>query len=107
VLLVVLYFVGTSSGFVKGVILPKVGAAMNAELTASNAKVSPFSHVVFQDLTLKPNGAETLLTAKSVEARYSLMSIMRGKIAVDQVLLDSPSITLVQNADGTSNLDPL
>src|SRR5262245_61625084 len=32
---------------------------------------------------------------------------MRGKIAVDQVLIDTPTITLVNNADGASNLDPL
>src|SRR5262245_3532381 len=84
-LVVVLYFVATSGGFVKGVILPKVGTAMNAEITATDAKVSPFSHVVVQDLKLTPKGAETLLTAKTVEVRYSLWSIIRGKIAVDQV----------------------
>ena len=107
VLIVALYFVATSGAFVKGVILPKVGKAMNAEVTVADASISPFSHVVFHDFKVKPNGAENLLTAKTVEARYNLRSIIGGKIAVDQVLLDSPTITVVENADGSSNLDPL
>ena len=32
-LVIVAYFVGTSSAFVKGVILPKAGAALNAKIT--------------------------------------------------------------------------
>ena len=39
--------------------------------------------------------------------RYSLWSILGGKIKVDEVTLDSPAVQIVQNADGTSNLDPL
>jgi hypothetical protein len=107
VLIVALYFVATSGAFVKGVICPKSGKAMNAEVTVADASISPFSHVVFHDFKVKPNGAENLLTAKTVEARYNLRSIIGGKISVDQVLLDTPTITVVENADGSSNLDPL
>lgn len=107
VLLVLAYFVVTSGGFVKSVILPKVAKAANAELAVADVELSPFSQLVLRDVKLTPKGAAPLLTAQLVRARYSLMSILRGTIAVEEVTVESPTITLVANADGTSNLDPL
>src|SRR6266513_2767270 len=107
VLLVISYFVATSAAFFKGVILPRVGKALNAEITVGDASLSPFSQVVLRQLTIKTTGAEPLLQANEVRLRYSLWSIIGGNIKVDEVTLDSPAIQIVQNADGTSNLDPL
>jgi len=106
-LLVALYFVATSAPFFKGVVLPRVGKALNAEFTVGNASISPFSRVVLRQLKVKTAGAEPLLQADEVRLRYSLWSIVGGNIKVDEVTLDSPTIQIVQNADGTSNLDPL
>src|SRR5689334_7462497 len=89
ILLVVLYFVGTSSGFVKGVILPRAGKALNSDITASEASISPFKEVYFKDLKVRPNGQETLVTAPEVRVRYKLMDIIRGNIDVDEVTLTS------------------
>ena len=107
VLVIVLYFVATSSGFFTGVILPRVGKAMNATITVSAASVHPFSEVVLKDLKVQTTGTEPLVTAAEVRLRYSLMAIMGGKMNVQEVTLASPTITLVENADGTSNLDPI
>src|SRR5216117_1856115 len=106
-LLVILYFVATSAAFLKSVVLPRVSKALNAEITVADASLSPFSQVVLRQLTVKTTGAEPLLQANEVRLRYSLWSIIGGKIKVDEVTLDSPAIQIVQNADGTSNLDPL
>jgi uncharacterized protein involved in outer membrane biogenesis len=106
-LLVIGYFVLTSGAFFKGVILPKVGAAMNSEVTAGDASISPFSQVTLTDFKVQPKGVEPLFTAKEIRLRYSLMSILGGTIAVQEIFVDSPAVTLVQNADGTSNLDPI
>src|SRR5256885_875848 len=106
-LLVVAYFVATSAPFFKGVILPRVGKALNADVTVGDASLSPFSRIVLRQLKVKTTGAEPLLQADEVRLRYSLWSIIRGNIKVDEVTLDSPAIQIVQNADGTSNLDPL
>src|SRR5664279_1831348 len=106
-LLVVVYFVATSGAFFKGVILPRVGKAMNAQVTVSDASISPFSQVVLKDLKVQTTGAEPLVTANEVRLRYSLMDIIRGNIHVDEVTLASPTVALVQNADGSSNLDPI
>src|SRR5208282_5410691 len=107
VLLVVVYFVATSSVFLKGVILPRVSKAMNAKVTVGDASISPFSQVILRDLKVQTTGAEPLLTAAEVHLRYSLLDIIKGNIHVDEVALVSPTVTLIQNPDGSSNLDPL
>jgi len=107
VLLVVVYFVATSSGFLTGVILPRVSKAMNAQITVSDASISPFSQVVLRGLQVQTAGTEPLLSAAEVRLRYSLMDILKGNIRVDEVTVTSPMVTLIQNADDTSNLDPL
>ena len=76
VLLVVVYFVATSSAFFKGVILPCAGKAMNALVTVSDASISPFSQVILHNLKVQPTGAEPLVTAAEVRLRYSLMDIL-------------------------------
>jgi len=107
VLLIVGYFVVTSSAFFKGVILPRVGKALNAEVTVAEASISPFSQVTLRQLQVKTIGTEPLLKADEVRLRYRLMSILRGNLVVDEVTVVSPVIQIVQAADGTSNLDPL
>jgi uncharacterized protein involved in outer membrane biogenesis len=107
VLLVVVYFVGTSSAVFKGVILPKVSAALNARVTVSDASISPFSQVVLHNVKVETTGTEPLATVAEVRLRYSLMDIIRGNIRVDEVSVSSPVINLVKNPDGTSNLDPI
>ena len=84
-LLVVVYFVATSGAFFKGVILPRVSKAMNAEVTVSDASISPFSQVVLHNLKVQTTGAEPLVTAAEVRLRYSLMDIIGGNIHVDEV----------------------
>src|SRR5437867_2434903 len=106
-LLVVFYFIATCAAFLKAVILPRASKALNAEITVGDASLSPFSQVVLRQLKLSSSGPEPLLQANEVRLRYSLWSIIGGRIKVDEITLDSPAIHIVQNADGTSNLDPL
>src|SRR5438046_4140713 len=106
-LLIVLYFVATSAPFFKGAILPRASKALNAEVTVGDASISPFSQIILRRLQVKTTGAEPLLEANEVRLRYSLWSILGGNLKVDEVTLDSPTIQITQNADKTSNLDPL
>src|SRR5688572_3997251 len=90
VLLVVAYFVGTSSPFVKAVILPKVGRSMNARIAAGDISVSPFSQIHGRQLRVGTTGPEPLLTAEGVRVRYSLMDILKGNINISELTLNSP-----------------
>ena len=105
VLLVVVYFVATSSAFLQGVILPKVSQALGADVTVAEAQISPFSHVLLRALKVQPPGGEPLLTVQEVRANYSLWSMIGGNIVVSEVVIESPVVTVIENADGTSNLD--
>ena len=107
VLIVGLYFILTSSVFLQKVVVPKVGTALGSEVTLAKLDVSPFSSISFSDFRLTPEGGETLVTAKQVVLRYGLMSILKGTIQVDELTLVEPTITIVQGADGKTNLDRL
>ena len=69
VLLGIAGLVVTSSAFFKAVILPRVGTALNAEVTVSHASIRPYSQVILRDLVVKPRDAETLLTAAEIRLR--------------------------------------
>ncbi len=108
VLLFIGYFVATSAWCLKRIVLPRVSEAVHATVTVDDASVSPFSSVVLRGLKVQPRaGAEPLVTIAEVEARYSLFDIIGGNINVSSIVLRDPIIQLVENADGTSNLDPL
>ncbi len=107
VLLVIAFFVCTSAGFLKSFILPRVGSAANATITVDDATLSPFSQVILRNLKVQTTGTEPLVTATEVRLRYHLMDILGGNLNVEEVTLVSPVVNLVENADGTSNLDPL
>lgn len=109
ILLVALYFVATSSSFLQHQILPRVSEALNANVTVSSAEIHPFSHVVLRDLKVLPRNQPTnsppLLTVPNLSMSYSLMDIIGGNIHVDELTISSPTITIVKNPDGSSNLD--
>jgi len=107
VLILALYFVVTSAGFLKRVVLPRVGKALNASITVSDASISPFSRVVLKGLKVQTSGAEPLVECDEVRLRYSLTDILRGNMDVDEVAMVSPKVVLLENPDGTSNLDPI
>jgi len=101
------FFVGTSSAFLKAVVLPRAGKALNAKVTAEEIAVSPMSQARIRGLRVETTGGEPLLAAAEVRVRYSLMDILKGNIAVSEVTVASPVVSVVQEANGASNLDPI
>ncbi len=107
VVLGVVYFVLTSGWFVRSVVLPRVGDSLGATLTAESVSLSPWSSLQASGVRLAPKGGEPLMEVGSLLARYSLWSILRGSIVVDEVVLDRPVVTVVARKGGKSNLDAL
>lgn len=108
VLLVVGYFLITSAMFQKGIVLPRVAKAIGAELTVEDTTISPFSRVVLNGVKLQvPGAGEPIFTAKEIRARYSLLSIIGGNIAVEEAAVSGATINVVQNPDGTFNFTPI
>lgn len=107
-LLVVAYWVATSAWFLKSMILPKAGKAMNATVTAEDATVSPFSGVKIAGLKVQTTGTEPLLAVREFSVRYpSLFDLIGGKIVLEEITLAGAQVNIIRNADGTSNLDAL
>jgi hypothetical protein len=104
---VLAFFICTSSGFLKSVVLPRVGKSMNAEITASSVELSPFKEIVLRDLKLVPNGADPLFTAKEVQVRYALSGLLAATKEVEEIKLTAPAVFVVEKPNGTRNLDPL
>ena len=104
-LLIVAYFIVTSSAFIQGVVIPRVEKTVNAKITVADVEFSPFTQLALHEVKITPEGREMLLSAKLIHARYSLLAILRGNILVEEVLLDAPTVSVVTNPDGSSNLD--
>jgi len=107
ILLLIAYAVVTSPGFLKSVVLPRVGAALHVNITAADVAVHPFSEVTVHGLKVQAEGQEPILTAQQFHVRYNLWSIMGGNLRISEVVLASPVISLVENPDGTHNWDAL
>jgi hypothetical protein len=106
-LLLVLYFVVTSSTFLKGVIAPQAGKELGGELTVGEARISPFSQVVLKNVRFQTSGEEPLMQAEEVRLRYSLRDILGGTLTVHEVTLLSPALHIIEREDGSSNLEPV
>jgi uncharacterized protein involved in outer membrane biogenesis len=107
ILTLVAYLVVTSSGFIKRVILPRVSAAIHADVTVTDISLHPFSKIRVRGLKVQVKGQEPFITAPEVRASYSLWSILRGKPRISEIMLMSPTVNLVENPDGSSNWDAL
>ena len=107
VLVVTLYFVVTSERFFKVQVLPRVSESIHANVSVGSAEIHPFSQIVLREVKVQPTNQPTLFTAREVRARYSLWDIIGGTIRVSEVAVSSPMLQVVENPDGTSNLDPL
>ena len=107
VLIVAAGFIVTSPAFLKRVILPRISQALNTDVTVSGATIHPFSEIELRDLKVQAKGREPVVTAPEIRVRYHLRDIVGGDIHVDEITLLSPTIKLVEDPDGSSNLDPL
>ena len=101
------YFVVTSPPFIKGVVLPRVGDALHANVTVSDVSFSPFRQIVLHDLKVQAKGQAPVMIIPLASVRYQLWDILHGNIHIDDVTLDSPTIKVVENPDGSRNVDPL
>jgi uncharacterized protein involved in outer membrane biogenesis len=101
------WFIATSPAFLKAEVLPRVGKVIGAEVSVSGAVIHPFSEITLSVLKIEPAGRPPLITASGIRVRYHLWDLLRGRIRVQEITLTSPAIQLVENPDGSSNLDPL
>ncbi|MCX7045851.1 MAG: AsmA family protein [Candidatus Sumerlaeota bacterium] len=109
VVLIVGYLYLTSAHFVRHFILPSVGKSLGCQVVAGEISVHPFSSVLVGDLKVigqgAPADAPPLFTCKRFEARYRLLSILRGAPQIEFVRIEAPQGTIVEYPDGKTSLD--
>ncbi|MBI1178376.1 hypothetical protein GC207_13150 [bacterium] len=104
ILMVVGWFILTSGAVIKAMVLPRVASAIHADLTVDDVSLSPFSGIELTNLKLAPAGGKPIVEAQRADVKYHLFQLIGGTIAVDQVELVQPRITVRQRADGGSDL---
>jgi len=107
VLLMVLALVVTSGAFLKAVVLPRVGAALNSDLSAAEVRWRIGSELTLREVRLTPKDSDPLFSADSVKVRYRLPDLLKGRIAAQEITVENPVVSVVPNEDGTSNLSRL
>ena len=79
-------------------------------MSSVELRLLPRPGFVLHDLSVSEDpefGAEPILSARTVVASVRLLSLWRGKLAIDRVSVDEASLNLVQSAQGRWNLESL
>ena len=77
------------------------------ECHGKSADINPWSEIVLRDLKVQSTNLAPLVTAKEVRIKGSLFNFLGGNYRVEEALVESPTVQIVRNPDGTSNLDPV
>jgi hypothetical protein len=94
-----LYYVTTDSGF-RMIVLPQVSKKLGIDIAAGRVEWSPLSTLKIQNLRIGSESAP-LLKAKELSVVYNGREILNGNYQVESIQLESPVVTLIQNADGS------
>lgn len=93
---------------VKGWVLPVMEEQLHREVSLSDVEVGLLSGIALQDLkVLDRDGRNDLLRIEGLVLSYRFWPLLSGKLIVDEVLVKGPAVRLVQNADGSMNIDDL
>ncbi|MGB6746192.1 MAG: AsmA family protein, partial [Terracidiphilus sp.] len=79
-------------------------------LSSVELRLLPRPGFVITDLSVAEDpayGAEPVLHANTVTASIRLLSLWRGRLAIDSISVDQASLNIVRSAPGRWNLDPL
>lgn len=97
----------TSNLFFQRVLLPRLAHRMNAQIQVARAEIRPWQGFTFHELHLQPKDQEPLLEARKVGVRYEWRDLLRGRLLIHHLTIDSPRVNLTVDANGASNLDPI
>ena len=93
---------------VRQTILPLAEQHLNRKLSLGDIKVSLFSGIEIQGLTVyEPDGQTIFVATDLVRLRYQLLPLLAMKVVVDEVRLEKPSIRVVRLKDGRFNFSDL
>ena len=99
-LIVVGYFVFTSSFFICKVALPIAGSFLKMEIKADKVKLSGLSKVAIKNLKVTPTGEETILEAEDLKLELNKLDISFASFNIKELLLEKGTLNIVQTPEG-------
>lgn len=98
---IALYFLATQDK-ISAALIPVIEEKFNCEVEFANLEVDLFSGVKITNLMLAVKGeADPWFQVKKAVLRYRVLPLLRGRIVIDEVRLDTPKIVVLRNKDGS------
>ncbi|MBN2654648.1 MAG: AsmA family protein [Nitrospirae bacterium] len=92
----------------KALIIPKIEETTGRKVNIGEINVSLFKGIVIKDMNLKEQDGKTdFVAAKAFVLDYSLAALLKKQIMITKIELDSPSIKVVKNIDGSYNFSDI
>ena len=89
---------------VKSTVLPIAEKKLHRKVQLGDIKVSIFSGIVLKDLVvMEKEGSESFVKARQVRLKYQFWPLLSRQVVVDQILLDTPVISIIRLPDGSFN----
>ena len=100
VLVVIAFWLITSSWFITGVILPAASSSIGLRISAGEADLSLFdSHLTANNLVIGSD-KNPLVKAEKLDGSFSLGDLLGGRLTFRDVLLDKAEITIARDSSG-------
>jgi len=108
VALIILIKVMISPEQVKKTLLPRISAAINRQVSLGDVSVSIFSGIRLNDLVIQDKeGSQPFLKAGALRLDYRFWPLLRKRIEIKEIRLESPFLRIVRYADGSFNYSDL
>jgi AsmA protein len=89
-------------------VLPRVEKAVHRRVVMADAKIGLFSGIALKGLKVyEKDGTETFVSFKEARMHYQLLPLLSRRVVIDEVVLGTPDIHIVRNADGSFNFSDL
>lgn len=105
VLILVAFWMITSSFFITGVILPMVSDSIDLQIDAEHVDLSIFKSRLKAKNLLIWSGKTPLLKAEKLDGGFSLFDLLAGRFVFRDVLLDKAIITIARDPKGKWNYE--
>ena len=93
---------------VRKIVLPRVEKTLMRHVEIGDVNIGIIKGISLRDLKVyEKDGKELFVSLSAANLRYQLLPLLSRKVVVDEIVLDSPSINIVRNVDGTFNFSDL
>jgi AsmA protein len=97
-----------SPDMVRKTVIPRVGNALQRHVEIGDVQIGIFKGISLSDLKLyERDGKGVFVSLSKAHLRYQLLPLLSRRVVVDEIVLDSPHVSIVRNLDGTFNFSDL